>query len=356
MKKHFHAKNATGTLQAATEVLVTEVITKDVPIIKEWVATTDGYINAKIRAHISGYLTKKAYDEGSFVKEGQLMFEIDPRQYEASLNEAKGNLVKAEAAQRKSQEDVNRYAPLVADGAVSKKELDDASRQNDMNKAAVSSARAALEQAKLNLDWTKVCSPISGVSGAAIAQVGDLVNPESQLTTVSDIDPIRIIFPITENEYIWYQKVSSDNPTDVMPDVSIVLNDGSVYPEKGHFTFADRQIDSKTGTINVYVTVANPKGSLRPGQYAKVRAQVSMLKNALVIPKRAIIETQGTTQVAVVSSDNKVDIRNVTVGYSSENIRVITSGLKEGELVVVEGFLKIQPGMTVDPKKDTTNS
>jgi len=345
----------------AVEVLVTEVVKKDVPLIKEWIGTTDGNVNAHIHAKISGYLLNRNYDEGTSVKEGQLMFEIDPRQYQAALDQAQGDLVKSVAAQRKSRDDVRRYKQLVGSGAVSRKELDDASRTNDMNEAAVTSAKAALEQARLNLNWTKIYSPISGLAGVSVAQVGDLRDPSKELTTVSVIDPIKVVFPISENEYIWHQKMrenqSKTGPQDSMegdsPNVTIILNDGSTYPEKGKFTYADRQIDPKTGTITVYVTAPNPRGFLRPGQYAKVRSQVGVFNDALVIPRRAVIETQGTTQVAVVDKDDKVEIRNVSLGYTAGDIRIVNDGLKEGEIIVVEGFLKIHDGTMVSVKKYT---
>jgi len=352
VKKNSHKEIALPTV----EVSVTAVVKKDVPLVKEWVGTTDGDVNAHIHPKVSGYILKQNYDEGTFVKEGQILFEIDPSKYQAAYDEAQGNLTKAEASQKQSAEDARRYTSLVSEGAVSKKEYTDAVQTNNMNKGSVSSAKAALQQAKLNLDWTKVTSPISGLAGSAVAQIGDLVDTSKLLTTVSVIDPLKVSFPISENEYLWYQKRNlgdnnSSGSKSMSPDVSIVLNDGSVYPEKASLAFADREVDPNTGTIKVYVSVPNPKAFLRPGQYAKVRAQVGMFNDALVIPRKAIIETQGTTQVAVVGSDNKVEIRNITVGYTSDKLRVVTDGLKEGELVVTEGFLKIKDGMIVNPKK-----
>jgi membrane fusion protein, multidrug efflux system len=336
------------------EVLVTQIIKQDVPMTKEWVGTTQGDVNADIFPKVSGYLLKMNYDEGSTVQVGQLLFEIDSRPYQAAVDAAQGDLEKAYANQKKSESDVKRYGSLVKEGAVSRKEYTDAVRTNEMNKAAISSAKAALEQAKLNLDWTKVASPITGLAGSAIAQVGDLVDPSKKLTTVSVIDPIKVIFPLSENEYIWYQKMHLTNkdgaPVSTGPEIDIILSDGSVYPQKGAFSFADRQIDPGTGTISVQIKAPNPDGFLRPGQYAKVRAQVGTFNDALVIPRRAIIETQGTTQVAVVTQDNKVEMRDIKVGYIFGNNRIVTDGLKEGESIIVEGFLKIKEGMTVSPK------
>jgi len=345
-------------LPAPVEVMAINVGKKDVPMIKEWVGTTDGYVNAQIHAQVSGYLLKRDYEEGTTVKKDQIMFEIDPRQYQASLDNAKSDLTKAIAAQKKSQDDVRRYKQLVGQGAVSKKELDDASRSNDMNKASINSAKAALEQAQNNLSWTKVTAPITGLAGASIAQIGDLIDPSTTLTTVSVIDPMKVIFPISENEYIWYQKMRADNNANKAKDmdVTIILNDGSTYPEKGTFSFADREVDPKTGTIMVQVTAPNSKGILRPGQYAKVRANVGSFKDAIVIPRRAIIETQGTTQIAVVGPGNKIEMRNISLGYTSNNERIVTAGLKEGESIVVDGFLKIRDGSIVSVKKDTTDN
>jgi len=350
------------------EVLVTTVTKQDVPLIKEWVGTTQGDINADIFAKVSGYLLKKNYQEGAAVKEGDVLFEIDPRQYQASIDQAQGYLEQAKANQKKSQADVRRYGALVGEGAVSQKEYTDAVRTNDMNKAAIASSQAALEQAKLNLGWTKVTAPISGIAGLAIAQVGDLIDPAKKLTTISVTDPMKITFAISENDYIWHQKMDMERmknnnnaPDDnndlqknekVDPDITVVLNDGSIYPEKGEFAFTDRQIDQNTGTMTVQVKVPNHNGFLRPGQYAKVKAKVGIFKDALVIPRRAVIETQGTTQIAVVSKDNKIEMRDVSLGYIFDNNRIVNDGLKEGDVIVVEGFLKIKEGTIVNPKKE----
>ena len=359
----YRAKQQAALLNAQVhpvEVLVATVTKQDVPLVREWVGTTQGDVNADIFAKVSGYLLKKNYQEGSSVKAGDMLFEIDPRSYQASLDQAKGDLEQAKANQKKSQADVKRYGSLVKEGAVSQKEYTDAVRTNDMNKAAISSAQAAVEQAKLNLGWTKVTSPISGIAGLAIAQVGDLIDPAKKLTTVSVIDPMKITFSISENEYIWHRKMDADrlsnsNATTAQrtePDITIVLNDGSIYPDKGEFAFTDRQIDSNTGTMTVQVKVPNHNGFLRPGQYAKVRAAVGVFKDALVVPRRSVIETQGTTQIAVVNKDNKIEMRDVTLGYIWENNRIVNEGLKDGDVIVVEGFLKIKEGTIVNPKKE----
>jgi membrane fusion protein, multidrug efflux system len=357
--------------QVPIEVSVISVVRQDVPLIKEWIGTTQGDINAEIFAKVSGYLLKKNYTEGSFVQEGDVLFEIDARPYQAALDQAQGVLEQAISNQKKSQEDVKRYASLVKEGAVSRKEYGDAVRTNDMNKAAVNSAGASLEQARLNLDWTKVTAPISGVSGLAIAQVGDLIDSGKRLTTISATDPIKVSFPISENEYIWYQKmhiekdefspdadISKDMGADsnkfqvTDAEISLKLNDGSIYPEKGEIAFTDRQIDSTTGTMTVQAKFPNAKGFLRPGQYAKILAKIGVFKDVLVVPRKAVIETQGMPQLAVVNKDNKVEIKNVKLGYISGNNRVVESGIENGDLVVVEGFLKIKEGSVVDPKKE----
>ena len=352
------------------EVLVVTISEQDVPLVKEWVGTTQGDVNANIFAKVSGYLLKKNYTEGSSVQEGDVLFEIDPRPYQAALDQAQGVLEKAIANQKKSKADVRRYGSLVREGAVSKKEYGDAVRTNEMNKASINSAQASLDQAKLNLDWTKVTAPISGVSGLAIAQVGDLIDPSKKLTTISLTDPMKVTFAISENEYIWHQKMEMEKET-ISPDdevaknigadaenfemtesdISIVLNDGSTYPEKGKFAFTDRQVDSSTGTMTVQVTVPNPNGFLRPGQYAKVLIKMGVFKNALVIPRKAIIETQGIPQVAVVNKDNKIEMRSIKTGYIFGNDRIVESGLKDGDVVVVEGFLKVKEGSVVNPKR-----
>lgn len=353
------------------EVLVVTVSKQDVPLIKEWTGTTQGDVNAEIFAKVSGYLLKKNYTEGSFVQSGDVLFELDPRPYQAALDQAQGVLEQAISNQKKSESDVRRYKSLVKEGAVSQKEYTDAVRTNDMNKAAIASAQASLDNAKLNIDWTKVTAPISGISGLAIAQVGDLIDPNKKLTTISITDPMKVTFAISENEYIWHQKmqmgkhedaldddeaknlgadVNNFQPTDT--DVSMMLNDGSIYPEKGEIAFTDRQIDSDTGTMTVQARFPNPNGFLRPGQYAKVLVKIGVFKDALVIPRKSVIETQGVPQVAVVNKDNKIEMKNIKLGYISDSNRIVESGLEDGDNVVIEGFLKIREGSIVNPKKE----
>jgi membrane fusion protein (multidrug efflux system) len=268
-----HKAEELAKLNAAVspvEVLVVNVSKQDVPLIKEWTGTTQGDVNADIFAKVSGYLLKKNYTEGSFVESGDVLFELDPRPYQAALDQAQGVLEQAISNQKKSEADVRRYKSLVKEGAVSQKEYVDAVRTNDMNKAAIASAQASLDNAKLNVGWTKVTAPISGISGLAIAQVGDLIDPSKKLTTISITDPMKVTFAISENEYIWHQKMQMGEHEDALDDdeaknlgadvesfqvtdtdIRMVLNDGSIYPEKGEIAFTDRQIDSGTGTMTV---------------------------------------------------------------------------------------------------------
>jgi membrane fusion protein (multidrug efflux system) len=369
-----HKAEELAKLNAAVspvEVLVVNVSKQDVPLIKEWTGTTQGDVNADIFAKVSGYLLKKNYTEGSFVESGDVLFELDPRPYQAALDQAQGVLEQAISNQKKSEADVRRYKSLVKEGAVSQKEYVDAVRTNDMNKAAIASAQASLDNAKLNVGWTKVTAPISGISGLAIAQVGDLIDPSKKLTTISITDPMKVTFAISENEYIWHQKMQMGEHEDALDDdeaknlgadvesfqvtdtdIRMVLNDGSIYPEKGEIAFTDRQIDSGTGTMTVQAKFPNPNGFLRPGQYAKILVKIGVFKDALVVPRKAVIETQGVPQVAVVNKDNKIEMKNIKLGYISDNNRIVESGLEDGDVIVVEGFLKIREGSVVNPKKE----
>lgn len=341
---------------ALPEVLVTPVVQQDVPVYAEGVGTTSGYVDAQIRAKVQGYLLTRNYVEGSFVKAGALLFKIDPRTYQASYDQARGDLARAEAAYRKTQLDVARDKPLAAQGAVSQKELDDSIQSNEANKASVFSAQANLEKARLNLDWTNVTSPVDGVAGIAGAQVGDLIMENTVMTTVSQVDPIRVQFPISEKAYLRFaeriQKAAA-NPTADRPEAAkleLMLADGSVYPHKGKVALADRQVDVKTGTITMISYFPNPGNILRPGQYAKVRAVVETLPGALVVPQRAVQELQGTYQVGVVGPDKKVAIRNVKLGPQTGALWVIAAGLQAGEQVIVEGLQKVKSGMAVTAK------
>jgi membrane fusion protein, multidrug efflux system len=348
-------ENAAAQTPPVPEVQVMAVVQKDVPVYSEWVGTTEGLVNAKIRAQVTGYLAKQDYKEGATVKKGDLLFEIDPRTFQAALDQAMAQLAIAKARLGKTELDVKRYRPLAKESAISQEELDDAVQANLAAKAGVQAAEAGVEQAKLSLGFTKITSPINGIAGSANAQIGDLVGPSQtgELTTVSTVDPIKVYFPISEQEYMSLARDAA--PAGGKPDAArqkleLVLADGSVYPYKGDFTFAERQVDVKTGTIRLAAVFPNPGNILRPGQYGRVRAVLSTKAGALMVPQRAVMELQGNYQVAVVGSDNKVDIRPVKTGERVDNMWVITSGLQAGERVIVEGLQKVKEGTVVNPK------
>lgn len=338
------------------EVLVAVVIQKDVPIYGEWVGTTVGYVDAQIRARIQGYLMSRQYTEGSVVEAHDLLFKIDPRPYQAALDQAKAELSRAEAAYRKSLLDVKRNTPLAAEGAISQKELDDATQASAANRASVASARANLANAQLDLDWTSVTSPIKGIAGIATAQIGDLIVENTVMTTVSQVDPIKVNFPISEREYLKIaeriEKVSGKKESHASnhDKLELVLADGNVYPHKGRAVLADRQVDAKTGTITIVSYFPNPANLLRPGLFAKIRTPIETRAGGLLVQQRAVKELQGTYQVAVIGEDDKVAFRNVTPGPRVGSLWLIDDGLKPGEQVIVEGFLKVREGMVVTPK------
>lgn len=347
-------KDAVSAL--APDVVVTEVVKRDVPIYAEGVGTTAGTIDAQIRAKVQGYLLTRNYVEGAFVRAGDLLFKIDARPYQASFDQLRGELARAEAAYKKTQMDVARDRPLAKQGAVSQKELDDSVQANEANKANVFSARANLEKGKLNLDWTSITSPVDGVAGVASAQIGDLIMENTVLTTVSQVDPIKVLFPISEKMYLRFaeriQKAVANPSGDqrTRASLELILADGSVYPHKGKAALPDRQVDIKTGTITIVSYFPNPGNVLRPGQYAKVRAVVETVHDALLVPQRAVQELQGIYQVAVVDAENKIAVRTVKPGARIGSQWVITSGLNQGEQVVVEGLQKVRSGLVVSPK------
>ena len=411
----------------APEVEVTQVKQENVPIYRDWVATTDGMVNAEIKAQVTGYLLKQDYKEGSLVQKGQLLFEIDPRPFQAALDQAKGQLAQfqgqleqatsqvsqaeaqvgtansqvlqaqaqlqaAEANQVKAQLDVNKYVPLAQQKAVTQQDLDNAVQANKASgaqveaakagvesarsqlrlanaqvgtaKAAISTAKgqvenaaAAVKTAELNLGFTRITSPIDGIAGIAQAQVGNLIsanaNNSTPLTTVSTVDPIKVYFTLNEQEYLEFTKkdliAAHPGASVANLDLQLVLSDGTEYPHKGSFLFADRQVDAKTGAIRLAGVFPNPNNVLRPGQFGRIRATTSTKQDALLVPQRAVAELQGSYQVAVVGSDNKVSLRPVKVGDRVNNMWIINEGLKAGERVVVEGTQKVRPGMVVNP-------
>jgi len=335
-----------GKPAAPPQVGVAEVLSQDVPVVHEWVGTLDGFVNAEIRPQVEGYVLRQAYREGSAVRRGQPLFEIDNRQFKASADQARAALARDAAARDKAKLDVDRYTPLAAQKAISQQELDNALAALRQTQAAVDASQAALDRASLNLGWTHVSSPIEGIAGIAKVQVGDLVNGQRVMTTVSTVDPIKVFFSATEKEYLeWGRQWASG----AKGSLELHLSDGSVYPLRGDALLADRNVDVRTGTIQMAGTFPNPKGILRPGQFAKVQAAVALVRNALVVPLRALWDVQGTSQVAVVGKDNKVDIRVVQTGARVGALVVIEKGLNPGDRVVVEGTQKVSAGLLVTP-------
>jgi membrane fusion protein (multidrug efflux system) len=336
------------------EVMVAEVVQKDVPIYREWVASMDGLVNATILAQVQGYLIKQNYQEGEFVKKGTLLFEIDPRPFQAVVDEAKAALAKQQAVLQTAQANLKRILPLAAANAVSQRDKDNAVGAVQSAEAQVLGAQAQVRKAELDLGFTKITSPIDGIAGAAKAQIGDLVGtPQSrELTTVSTVNPIKVYVPISEREYLQAVEKSKQEPKQNAEKATfeLILADGSTWPEKGTFSFADRQVDPQTGTIRVAILFPNPDNILRPGQYAKVRALMGTEKNALLVPQRAVGELQGNYQVALVGADDTVKIQNVKVGERFGDLWVIREGLKPGDRVVAEGTQKVANGTKVTPK------
>jgi membrane fusion protein (multidrug efflux system) len=362
----------------APVVEVASVQQKDVPVYGEWIGTLAGQVNANVKAQVPGYLLSRSYKEGSYVKKGELLFEIDPRPFQASLDQAKGQLAQAQAQlgqyeaqlataqanELKSQLDVEKYGPLAKADAVSKQDLDNAVQTNLANKAQVQAANAAIgaakaqiqanqaavETATINLDFTRIVSPIDGVAGIAQAQVGDLVSPGSgTLTTISTLDPIRDYFSVSEQEYLAVRKQFLGSNGEHWK-LELILADGTTYTHPGEFYFADRQVNQNTGAIQLAALFANPGNVLRPGQYGKVHAIMRVQKNALLIPQAAVNEQQGSYLVDVVGSDEKVAVRPVQVGERTGMMWVIQDGLKRAERVIVEGQQNLKPGMLVQTK------
>jgi membrane fusion protein, multidrug efflux system len=351
------------------EVLVTDVVKADVPIVRQWVGTLNGSDNADIRARVTGYLQKRNYDEGSFVKEGDVLFEIDPRPFEAALAQAKSDLAEAQAIQLATQAQFERNQELFNKKVISVQEYENTRQLNEANVAKVGAAEAALQTAQLNLDFTKITAPFDGIAGISQAQIGDLVGPSGStatLTTESKVDPIRLYFPISEADYREHSNLLREamNKPDSEREavIEMLFPDGTVYPQKGTFSFINRQVDPTTGTILIAVNFPNPDRTLRPGQFAVARAAIQNVPGALLVPERALIDLQGNYQLGVVGADNKADIRPVKIGPRYNRQVVITEGLKEGDKVIVEGMQKVRPGMVLttnpyeEPKADTANS
>jgi len=389
-----HSRGNAAVMAAPPQVLVAAVEQKDLPIEREWVGTLDGLVNAAIKAEVAGYLLRQEYSEGSLVHKGQLLFEIDPRPFQAAADQAAGQLAQAhaqmaqaqaglvqaqsqlasaEANQRKAQLDEDKYVPLAQEQAVTQQDLDNARQTNQANKAQVAAAQAqietakaqieaaragaaaaeaALETAKVNLGFTRLTSPIDGIAGVALVQVGNLVGPSSNVvTTVSTLDPVKANFTVSEQEYLGLARADALHHL----QLKLVLSDGSVHPQPGRFSFADRQVDPGTGAIQLTALFPNPGNLLRPGQYGKVRAVVGENHSAMVVPQPAVTELQGTYEVAVVGPGDRIAIRPVKVGQLDGTNWVVQDGLKPGERVVVEGQQKLRPGMQVQPKPFRAN-
>jgi RND family efflux transporter MFP subunit len=363
------SKKALGAQPSTTDVEVVQVKKEDVPIYAEWIGTLDGLVNADVRAQVTGYLLKQGYQEGAFVNQGQLLFQIDPRPFQAALDQAEGQLAQAQAAlanaqavQRRTELDVQRYTPLAEQQAASQQDLDNSVQNNLAAIATVATAKAqiktyeaAVETAKINLDFTRLVAPIDGIAGQAQLQVGALVTPGSGVvTSVSTVNPIKVYFTVGEPQYLAWRKRFPTEASRLEADkelrLQLILADGSTYPDEGKFYFADRQVDQSTGAIRIAGLFPNPNNVLRPGGYAKVRAVIRTQPGALLVPQRAVSELQGGYQVAVVVADNKVDIRTVTVGDRVDNRWIIASGLNAGDRVVAEGVQRMRTGVHVNPK------
>jgi membrane fusion protein (multidrug efflux system) len=349
------ASNTQAAPPPPPEVQVVEVQQKDVPIYGEWVGILDGYVNADIRPQVSGYLMKQNYREGSVVHKGDLLFEIDPRPFDAALQQAKGQQAQAEAQLGKTALDVQRDTPLAKQSAIPQAQLDNDIQANAAAIAILDASKAQVEQAKLNLEFTKVRSLVDGVAGLAKGQIGDLVGPAAVLTTVSQLQPIKVYFSVSEQEYLPFASrisdvVSGKHVAGTNKIMELILADGSVYPIKGAIVTADRQVDLKTGTIRFAAVFDNPGGVLRPGQFARVRFPTAMAKGALLVPQRSVMETQGTYQIVVITPDNKASIRPVSVGERVGDMWIIKKGVQASEQVIVEGFQKVREGSPVIPK------
>ncbi|HEY2711250.1 MAG TPA: efflux RND transporter periplasmic adaptor subunit [Chthoniobacterales bacterium] len=343
------------------EVLVTTVQPRDVPRVLERVATLDGFINANINAQVQGNIISRDYLEGSIVKKGDLLFRIDPRPFEAALAQAKGNLMKDQAARSKSDADEKRALDLFAKKVISDQERDTATAAAQSSRANVEADEAAVETAELNLGYTKIIAPIDGLAGFANNQVGDLVGPAATtpLTTVSQIDPIKAIVTVGEGPFTdFFSRYPDSEKREALLkslDFELILGSGNVYPRKGKFYALDRNLDPKTGSIHYYVTFPNPGAILRPGQFGKVRFVPDEVKNALVVPQEAVTELQGSFQVAVVDQNDKISIRPVKMGERIGAMWQITDGLKPGDRVVVQGTQKAREGATVTVKEWTAS-
>jgi len=346
---------ASAAAPPAPEVEVASVIQKDVPVQGEWVGTLEGYVNAQISPQVSGYLIRQNYHEGAFVKKGQVLFEIDPRPFQAVLDQAKGQLAQAEAQMANAELNVKRDIPEAEAHAIPQSQLDTDTQSLRGAKAGVEASQAAVEQAELNLGYTRVVCLVDGIAGINTVQVGNLVGPSTVLTAVSQVSPIKVYFPISEQEYLRMADGGGPGSVDFITHASriplqLTLADGSTYPHPGRIIFADRQVNTQTGTIQIVGEFTNSKNLLRPGQYARIQAPTGNITGALLVPQAAVNQQQGTYQVTVVGADNRAQLRTVTVGPRVGTLWVITSGLKPGERVVAAGAEKARNGEVVNPR------
>jgi membrane fusion protein (multidrug efflux system) len=338
------------------DVLVLAAATRDVPVYREWIGTLDGSENADIRARVTGYLLKRDYKEGALVKKGDLLFQIDPRPFEAALAQAASQLEQGKAAQLASEAEAERSKNLFAQKAITEREFTNKTQLNESSKAQVGALEAAVEQARLNLEFCKIISPVEGIAGIAQAQVGDLVGTANSavLTQVSTLDPMKVVFPVSEADYLAFAKRAQETmslPLDQRPErIELILADGATFPHKARLLSVDRQVKASTGTILITALLANPGSVLRPGFFARARIEADVLKDTVVVPQRAVAEVQGSYQVGVIGADGKAEIRPVKVGPRTGTDWVITSGLKAGEKVVVEGLQKIKSGLPASAK------
>jgi membrane fusion protein (multidrug efflux system) len=334
-------------------VEVATVVQQDTPIYSIWVATLDGYVNAQIQPHVTGYIIRQNYKEGSVVNKGDVLFEIDPRPFKAALNQAKAQLAQSEAQLGKARLDVERDTPLAQARAIAQSQLDNEIQARLGGQAQVDAAKANVEQAELNLEWTRVTSLVTGIAGSAQVQIGNLVGPNSILTSVSQVEPIKAYFTVSEQEFTdFHRRFPTETTVEEQRKhipLQLLLTDGTVYEHTGRILFADREVNPATGAIRIAALFPNPNNLLRPGGYGRIRASVRSREHALLVPQKAVIELQGSYQVAVVSDENKVNIRPVTVGERVGKLWIVNEGLKPGERVVVEGVTKVREGATVKP-------
>ncbi len=338
-----------------TPVQVVKAEQRDVPVYGDWIATLDGYVNAQIQPQVTGYLVKQLYREGSYVQKDQVLFQIDPQTFQATLDLAKAQLAQTEAKLALAEINVKRDTPLAQQHAIAQSQLDSEMAEQRASKAAVQASVAAVAQAQINLNFTQVRSLTDGIAGIASTQVGNLVAPGTTLTSVSKVDPIKVYFSISEQEYMRFsrgpQKGSAggtQNSANAL-ELQLELSDGTKYPHKGKVIFVDRQVDTQTGTIRLVAAFSNPGNILRPGQFGRVHAATAVNRSAILVPQRCVRELQGSYQVAVVSADHKVSTRNVKMGSRVGSLWIIESGVNAGEQVISEGSDKVRDGMTVNP-------